>query len=65
MLAERQIIQISEAPASLLPLGFQHISLQKIPLLPTKQKLLLYNEQYRSLSMEAAGPHKPISKILL
>ncbi|MGV3640099.1 MAG: hypothetical protein ACO1NZ_06230 [Adhaeribacter sp.] len=65
MLPERQIIQISEAPDSLLPLGFQRISLQKIPLLPTKQKLLLYNEQYRSLSMEAAGPHKPISKILL
>lgn len=65
MRPERQIIRISEAPASLLPLGFQRISLQKTPLLPTKQKLLLYNEQYRSLGMEAAGPHKPISKILL
>lgn len=65
MLPERRIIRLSEAPGSQLPLGFQRISLQKIPLLPTKQKLLLYNEKYRSLNMEASGPHKPISKILL
>ncbi|MGV3503487.1 MAG: hypothetical protein ACO1O1_07240 [Adhaeribacter sp.] len=64
MLPDRQTIRISEAPSSLLPLGFRSISLQKIPLLPTKQKLLLYNEKYRSLTMEAAGPHKPLSKIL-
>ena len=47
-----------------MPLGFQKISLEKIPLFPVKCKLLVYNERYRFHALEASGPPKPISKIL-
>jgi hypothetical protein len=47
-----------------LPLGFKKIYREKIPALDIKSKLLLYNQKYKSHTMEATGPQKPISKIL-
>jgi hypothetical protein len=58
------IINLDETDMGPLPLGFKKIYREKIPALDIKSKLLLYNQKYKSHTMEATGPHKPISKIL-
>jgi hypothetical protein len=64
MLGETEIIRLPETRGSCLPLGFRKITLEKIPAADIKKKLLLCNDKYRSRSMEASGPAKPISKML-
>jgi hypothetical protein len=57
-------MKISETGKTHLPLGFKKICLVKIPPFAIKAKLLVYNEKYKSHTMESAGSPKPISKIL-
>jgi hypothetical protein len=64
MQAHTEPIEITRTDGTRLPLGLRKIYLEKIPLFPIKCKLLVYNERYRFHALEAAGPCKPVSKIL-